>query len=232
VEIPDAQETCHAARRDPHDRSVRVTGSGIPGGVTGLVLSGGRARRMGGEDKGLIELGGRPMIDHVLAALAPQVDALVVNANRHLDRYRDCAESYAADVVSDALDDYQGPLAGIARGLATCATEWLVCTPCDSPLLSADLVARLDRARRAVDAEIGVAFCDRLQPVFALLPRTLLPSLEAYLDSGERKIDRWYHRHRVAEADFSDRPEQFLNVNTPQEHAELERKLGETTACP
>ncbi len=207
--------------------------SAVPaGGVTGLILAGGKARRMGGRDKGLIELCGRPMIAHALAAIAPQVDALLVNANRHLDRYRECGEPYGADVVSDTLDGYQGPLAGIARGLAVCATDFMVCAPCDSPLVSDDLVARLEAARRATEAEISVAFCGRLQPVFALLPTALLPSLEAYLASGERKIDRWYDRHRVAEADFSDRPEQFLNVNTPEEHAELERKLVEMERCP
>ncbi len=199
--------------------------SGVPGGVTGLVLAGGQARRMGGGDKGLLELCGRPMVAHALEALAPQVDALLVNANRHLERYREIADPYRATVVSDALADFQGPLAGIARGLAACATEWLVCVPCDSPLLSGDLVSRLDAARRTDDAELAVAFCGRLQPVFALLPRTLLPSLEAYLAVGERKIDRWYDRHRVVEADFADRPEQFLNVNTPEDHAALERRM-------
>jgi len=202
------------------------------GGVTGLILAGGQARRMGGRDKGLIELCGRPMVAHALAAIAPQVDALLVNANRHLDRYRECGEPYDADVVSDTLDGYQGPLAGIARGLAVCTTDYMVCAPCDSPLVSDDLVARLESARRAAEAEISVAFCGRLQPVFALLPTALLPSLEAYLAAGDRKIDRWYDRHRVAEADFSDRPEQFLNVNTPEEHAELERKLVEMERCP
>jgi molybdopterin-guanine dinucleotide biosynthesis protein A len=202
------------------------------GTVTGLVLAGGQARRMGGEDKGLIELCGRPMVDHALAALAPQVDALLVNANRHLDRYRAYALAHGAGLVSDALEGYQGPLAGIARGLAECTTEFLVCVPCDSPLIADDLVARLQAARRAADAELSVAFCDRLQPVFALLPRALLPSLEAYLAAGDRKIDRWYHQHRVAEADFSDRPEQFLNVNTPEEHAALERKLIAMERCP
>ncbi|RLA38106.1 MAG: molybdenum cofactor guanylyltransferase [Gammaproteobacteria bacterium] len=202
------------------------------GGVTGLILAGGQARRMGGEDKGLIELCGQPMIAHALAALAPQVDSLLINANRHLDRYQVCGDRYGAGVVSDTLEGYQGPLAGIARGLAACTTEYLVCVPCDSPLVSAELVARLEAARQVADAEISVAFCGRLQPVFALLPTSLLPSLEIYLAAGDRKIDRWYHQHRVAEADFSDRPEQFLNVNTPEEHAELERKLVEMERCP
>ncbi len=198
----------------------------IPGGVTGLVPAGGQAGRMGGEDKGLLELAGRPMITHALDALAPQVDALLVNANRNLARYRELAAPYAADVVSDSLADYQGPLAGIARGLAACTTDWLVCVPCDSPLLAPDLVARLDAARRAAGADIAVAHCERLQPVFALLPRALLASLADYLDAGDRKIDRWYHRHRVAESDFSDRPEQFLNVNTPDDLAALTRRLA------
>ena len=207
-----------------------MSGSGVAGGVTGLILAGGQARRMGGEDKGLVTLAGEAMVTRVLAALAPQVDALLVNANRNLDEYAAAGAPYGARVVSDDLEGYQGPLAGIARGLDACATEWLACVPCDSPLLAGDLVARLVRAREEAGAEICVAFCERLQPVFALLPRVLLPSLQAYLAAGDRKIDRWYHRHRVAEADFSDRPEQFLNVNTPQERVELERQLTGSTA--
>lgn len=198
----------------------------VPGGVTGMILAGGRARRMGGEDKGLIELHGRPMVHHALDALAPQVDVLLVNANRHLERYRELAGPYRAEVVHDALEDHQGPLAGIARGLAACTTEWLVCVPCDSPLIAHDLVARLVAGQQADGAEIAVAHCERLQPVFALLRRELLPSLERYLASGERKIDRWYDRHHLVTVDFSDSPEQFLNVNTPREHAELARRLA------
>jgi len=199
----------------------------IPGGVTGLVLAGGRSRRMGGEDKGLVELNGRPMADYVLAALSGQVDALLLNANRHTERYQALASRYAAEVISDALDGFQGPLAGMARGLACCQTDWLVSVPCDSPRLPDDLVGRLAAARESADAEIAVAHCERLQPVFALLPRALLPSLETYLAAGERKIDRWYDRHKVALADFSDRPELFFNVNTPAEHAALELSLAE-----
>ncbi|HEY5790029.1 MAG TPA: molybdenum cofactor guanylyltransferase MobA [Gammaproteobacteria bacterium] len=194
--------------------------------VTGMVLAGGMARRMGGTDKGLVELAGRPMVAHVLEQLAPQVDALLINANRHLERYRELGAPYAAGVVSDELADYQGPLAGMACGLAACATPWLVTVPCDNPRLAADLVSRLQQARAEIDAEIAVAQCGRLQPVFALLPRALLPSLQAYLAAGERKIDRWYDRHRVALADFSDRPELFFNVNTPEERDALERDLG------
>lgn len=200
--------------------------------VTGLVLAGGQARRMGGADKGLLTLGGRPMVSLVLETLQPQVDALLVNANRHLEAYSALAEPYGAAVVSDALADFQGPLAGLASGLAACRSDDLLCVPCDSPLLPGDLAARLGAARAAAGADIAVAFCARLQPVFALLPRRLLPSLEAYLATGERKIDRWYHQHTVATADFSEQPELFLNVNTPADRTDLEARLRAAGRCP
>ena len=196
--------------------------------VTGVVLAGGRARRMGGQDKGLIELRGRPLVEHALAALAPQVSSLIINANRNLERYR----AYGHVVVADRIGDFSGPLAGMASALEQARTRWLVTVPCDSPQVPADLVARLLAARARDDAELAVAWDgERLQPVFALLNTALLPSLSRFLDEGERKIDLWYGRHQCARADFSDHPEAFLNVNTPQDLERLDRQLragGET----
>lgn len=199
--------------------------------LTGMVLAGGQARRMGGADKGLLRLCERPMISLVLETLQPQVDTLLINTNRHLETYRDLATAFNAEIISDALADFQGPLAGIASGLAACRTDDLLCVPCDSPLLPADLAARLLAAREADSADIAVAFCGRLQPVFALLPCRLLPSLMAYLEAGDRKIDRWYHQHHVATADFSDQPELFLNVNTPEDLTTLEERMRSTGRC-
>lgn len=196
----------------------------IPG-TTAIVLAGGRATRMGGIDKGLVELAGRPMIEHVLAALEPQVELLLINANRNLERYA----AYGWPVVPDDETGYLGPLAGLAAGLRAASTPLVLTAPCDCPLLAPDLVARLYSACQGQGAEIAVPFDgERLQPVFALLKRELLGSLAAYLAEGGRKIDRWFAQHRLARVDFSDRPETFVNVNDPDERAALEARLAGT----
>ncbi len=190
--------------------------------ITGAILAGGRATRMGGEDKGLATLGGRAMIEYSLHALRPQVGALLINANRNLDRYR----HYGYPVVADELEGFQGPLAGMARLLARATTPYVLTVPCDSPLLAPDLAERLYRTRAEDDAQIAVAFDgERMQPVFALLECTLLPSLLVFLREGNRKIDLWYERHRYSLSDLSDRPDTFLNINTPGQRAQLESRL-------
>lgn len=184
------------------------------GGITGLILAGGAARRMGGGDKGLTELAGKPLIEYALARLAPQVDALIINANRNAARYAD----YGHPVVTDERQGFQGPLAGMASGLKASDTEFMVCAPCDSPLLPEDLVERLFRQLREQDAELSVAHNgERLQPVFTLMRAALADSLLAFLDGGGRKIDQWFQRHQLAVADFSDQPAAFSNVNSPEE---------------
>ena len=192
--------------------------------TTALVLAGGRALRMGGQDKGLVELAGRPMVGWVAECLRPQVGSVLVNANRNLQAYR----ALGYPVVSDATDQYLGPLAGMASGLAAMQTAYLVTAPCDSPLVAGDLVARLHAVATVTGAEIVVAHDgQRLQPVFALLARHLLQSVQRYLEGGERKIDRWYSLHRMETADFSDCPQTFLNVNEPAERLALERELAD-----
>ncbi len=184
------------------------------GGITGLILAGGAARRMGGGDKGLTELAGKPLIEYALARLAPQVDALIINANRNVARYAD----YGHPVVTDQRQGFQGPLAGMASGLKAAETEFMVCAPCDSPLLPEDLVERLFQQLREQDAELSVAHNgERLQPVFTLMRAALADSLLAFLDGGGRKIDQWFQRHQLAVADFSDQPAAFSNVNSPEE---------------
>lgn len=196
--------------------------------ITGVVLAGGRATRMGGEDKGLLRVAGRPMVEHVLRILRPQVSELLINANRNLERYRE----FGVTVVSDFIEGYCGPLAGMASAMKVARTAYVLTAPCDSPFLSEDLAARLHRGLVRDGARIAVADSGaRLEPVFALVDRSLLPSLLAYLESGERKIDRWYAQHPMTRVDFSDEPGMFSNLNTPQELAAAEAMLHTRAAA-
>jgi molybdopterin-guanine dinucleotide biosynthesis protein A len=191
--------------------------------ITGVVLAGGRATRWDGRDKGLIQVSGQPMISHVLDALAPQVEQVIISANRNLDEYR----AFGLPVVTDATRDFLGPLAGIASGLAAARTEWVAIVPCDSPLLAADCVDRLASACEE-DERTNVAVAhdgERIQPVFALIRRALLEDLDAFLESGERKIDRWYGQQRMRLVDFSDNTDNFLNINRREDRDMLEARM-------
>jgi molybdopterin-guanine dinucleotide biosynthesis protein A len=190
--------------------------------ITGLVLAGGRGSRMGGVDKGLQPHLGRPLALHALERLRPQVGPLLVNANRHAEVYA----GFGAPVCPDLVAGFAGPLAGLHAGLSRCTTPLLVSVPCDTPGFPTDLVQRLAQALEAGDAEIALAACRedgtlRTQPVFCLLRRQLLGSLEAFLAAGERKVERWTARHRVATVTFDD-PAAFFNANTPDELARLQ----------
>ncbi|MFQ5938346.1 MAG: molybdenum cofactor guanylyltransferase MobA [Acidiferrobacterales bacterium] len=194
--------------------------------ITGVVLAGGRGRRMGGVDKGLIPLNGKPMIAHAIGALRPQVEALIINANRNLDSYT----AFGHQVVPDMVGDYFGPLAGMASAMEVAVTQYVLTVPCDSPLVPWDLGQRLYDRLVSEDAEISVAHDgERMHPVFTLLQRSLLPSLRGYLEAGERKIDRWFEKHRLAITYFNDVPETFLNVNSPEERVVVEARLAEVS---
>ena len=191
--------------------------------VTGVVLAGGRATRMGGVDKGLIPVNGQPMIQWVIDVLRPQVADILVNANRNLERYRE----FGYPVIDDGDREFRGPLAGIASGLRAATSQYVAFAPCDSPLVCGDLVTRLRTALTRDDTRIAVAHDgQRLQPVFALLERNLLDDLMRYLDNGGRKIDRWYEEHGYAQADFSDVADSFANFNAPDEKRALEQQLA------
>lgn len=193
--------------------------------ITGLILAGGRASRMGGVDKGLQNHRGLPLALHALMRLQPQVGEMLINANRNLGAY----ESFGVPVWPDTLPDFAGPLAGFMTGMEHAATPWLVSVPCDSPDFPEDLVARLAQAAIEADAEIampitreddGVA---RAQPVFCLMQTTLLESLIAYTQGGGRKIDRWTAQHRVVEVPFDD-ASAFVNANTLAELQQLQQQ--------
>ncbi|OWT75840.1 MULTISPECIES: molybdenum cofactor guanylyltransferase MobA [unclassified Achromobacter] len=207
-----------------------------------MILAGGRGARMGEIDKGLVRLRGRPLVDHVAATLAPQVAHLLVSANRNADSYARYAPVLADDPAHGA---WQGPLAGIAAGLAGSPLPWVVTAPCDTPFLPQDLVARLAAALRAdsvTDAAVAGCATDRAtagahggapriavahaggrrQSVCMLLPVDLLPALRAYLDAGERKVDRWQDAHGCIEVDCGDAAA-FMNLNTADELAQAEK---------
>ncbi|MFM1662082.1 molybdenum cofactor guanylyltransferase MobA [Aeromonas salmonicida] len=195
--------------------------------VSAVILAGGRATRMGGEDKGWVALAGRPLIDHVLERLRPQVDEVLINANRSQTRYQ-----ALAPVISDDNNDYLGPLAGMQAGLAAAHHDWVLFVPCDGPALPHDLMSRF-RAALTPDTELVVAHDgDWLQPVVALLHKSLLPSLSAALAEGERKIDIWFARHKMAVVSFADQPDAFINLNSPTELAAYEARLLNSSTDP
>ncbi|MBK7794259.1 MAG: molybdenum cofactor guanylyltransferase [Betaproteobacteria bacterium] len=173
-------------------------------------------RRMGGVDKGLVQLAGRPMVEHVLTRLRPQVDDVLINANQNLDRYA----AFGVPVVADAIGGFAGPLAGLHAGMTAAHRDLVVTVPCDSPFLPDDLVARLLAGLVAGDAQLAVARTfDQPHPVFALVRRALLPHLTAFLEGGGRKIDAWYATLPAVEVAFDDEADAFRNINTSDELA-------------
>ncbi|OEF05622.1 molybdenum cofactor guanylyltransferase MobA [Vibrio genomosp. F10] len=177
-----------------------------------VILAGGQATRMGGHDKGLINLAGKPLIEHVIARLEPQTDSIRINANRNLAIY----QQYAS-VIDDEFKGYPGPLGGIHASLGKSETEWVGFVPCDSPLINHDLVERFE-SQITESVDILVAHDGEYkQPVFTLFNKRVLPKLDAFLDRGERKIILLYKECRVEYVDFSDSPDCFLNLNTPDE---------------
>ena len=187
--------------------------------VTGVVLAGGQGSRMGGVDKGLQAFRGKPMVAHVLDRLAPQVDDIVINANRNVEAYR----AFGHRVIPDAITGFAGPLAGFERGLDYATGELVATVPCDSPFLPADLVERLRAALEAASAQLAVATTgDQAHPVVCLMRRSVHASLREFLGAGQRKIDRWYAALAVVEVAFDDEAEAFMNINTRAELSDAE----------
>jgi molybdopterin-guanine dinucleotide biosynthesis protein A len=189
-------------------------------GISGLVLAGGQGRRMGRADKGLVQLRGQPMVRHVLDRFAPQVDEILINANRNIAEY----EALGHPVIRDQIDGFAGPLAGFHAGLTHANYPLLATVPCDSPFLPPDLVARLLAGLEAQQADLAVArTLDQPHPVFALVRREVLPHLTRFLEGGGRKIDAWYATLKSVEIAFDDEAEAFRNINTTDELAEASR---------
>jgi molybdopterin-guanine dinucleotide biosynthesis protein A len=202
-----------------------------PQHITGLILAGGRGSRMGGVDKGLQNFNGLPLALHALMRLGPQVDSVMVNANRNLSAY----ESFGAAVWPDASADFAGPLSGFLVGLERAETPYLLTVPCDTPRLPLDLAQRLAEALTREQADIAMAAAPeqaangetqiRTQPVFCLLKIELSESLVKFTHAGGRKIDTWTAQHKTVIVPFDaprDDPLAFANVNTLNELQALE----------
>lgn len=189
--------------------------------ITGVILAGGQARRMGGVDKGLIGLHGKPLVAHVIAALEPQAGNIIISANRDLDRYA----GFGYPVVADILPDHPGPLAGIASAMLAATTEYILTVPCDTPLLPPDLMLRLSSTLARNHAEVCTVHDGmRIQPLFTLLRRELAASILNYLNQGDKKVELWLQRQKLALADFSDQPTAFYNINTREELIAIENQ--------
>jgi molybdopterin-guanine dinucleotide biosynthesis protein A len=171
-------------------------------------------RRMGGVDKGLVELNGQPMVAQVISRLGPQVAEILINANRNAEQYA----LFGHRVIADVVGGFAGPLAGLERGLSAARYDLVVTVPCDSPFLPHDLVSRLQGAMDNATADLAVARTgSQAHPVFCLCRRSLHPHLSSYLTAGGRKIDAWYATLKVAEVAFDDQPDAFSNINTRAE---------------
>ncbi|MBI3918113.1 MAG: molybdenum cofactor guanylyltransferase [Betaproteobacteria bacterium] len=191
--------------------------------ITGVILAGGQGRRMGGVDKGLKVLRGKPLVQWVIERLEPQVDELLINANQNLETY----EHLGYRVIPDEIGGFAGPLAGLQRGLTEARHPLVATTPCDSPFLPRDLIARLYAALSRENTEIAVARTgDQPHPVFCLCRKQVLDGLNAFLAAGGRKIDAWYAKLNVVEVAFDDQAEAFSNINTPDELQSFEVTLA------
>ena len=190
--------------------------------ISVIILSGGRATRMNGVDKGLVLLQNKPLIQHVIERLSPQVDEILINANREIAQYA----AFGLKVLQDENQDFAGPLAGILLGLKHAKHDLVLSVPCDSPILPLDLVERLHNNMLENRMDIAVASSDgNAHPVFCLMKKSVLPSLVDFLNAGERKVSAWQKSQKYIKVDFSDCADAFVNLNTPQDLADLEQKL-------
>jgi molybdopterin-guanine dinucleotide biosynthesis protein A len=192
--------------------------------ITGLILAGGRAQRMGGIDKGLIPFRGKALIESAISRLKPQVSTILINANRSITKY----SHYGYPVLMDETPDFSGPLAGFSVGLKHCKTPYLLTSPCDSPLLPTDLAKKMAAQLEGNYLELVFASSKEgdgkiwSQPVFCLMKSSMQDSLDAFLSKGDLKIDRWFKELRSGTVLFEN-PQAFANVNTPEELAALEK---------
>ncbi len=188
--------------------------------VGAVILAGGLARRMGGQDKGLIKVAGKPMVQYAVDIQQPLVDALVINANRNIVDY----EQFGVPVIQDTLADHQGPLAGLSAALDALPCDYMVMCPCDSPFMQSGLTVSLIESCVSSDSDIAVAHDgERLQPVFCVVHRRVQQSLNDFLASGERKIDRWFSHHSMKKVDAATFADSFVNINTEDERLNAEQ---------
>jgi molybdopterin-guanine dinucleotide biosynthesis protein A len=199
-------------------------------GVIGVLLAGGKSRRMGGGDKNLRQLGGETILSRVVRQARPQVETLILNANGDASRF----EAYDLPIIPDVVGDHAGPLAGVLTGMAWArenkpSAPWVVTFPTDAPFFPDDLV---DSLRQAVDMAGDDLACagsmGRPHPVFGLWPVWLYDRLRhAVVEEGVRKIDEWTARYRIVEVDFPADPiDPFFNLNSPEDLETAEKLIA------
>jgi molybdopterin-guanine dinucleotide biosynthesis protein A len=177
---------------------------------------------MHGADKGLLRLHGHALIDWIIPRLQPQLERLLINANRHVDDYA----LRGLPVIRDRLPGFAGPLAGLHTALSHAHTPLVLTVPCDTPCPPADLVARLWHGMQVSGQPLAIAHTEgRPHPVFCLCQRTCLHSLEDFLHAGGRKVLAWCVEQGYARVDFDDQTHAFLNINQPADLADAERAL-------
>ncbi len=192
-----------------------------PENITAVILAGGQGSRLGGVDKGLLELKNTPLVQHLISRLQPQVAEIIISANRNLSRYKE----FGFPVFSDEITDYAGPLAGILKALQQSSSEWLLTVPADSPFIPHDLVQCL--SQDIGDSKIIMVHDgERLQPTFALIHKSQLSSLEDFLEKGERKTRIWMQQQPHKIVDFSSQADAFININTNDDLKFVEKHLA------
>ncbi len=190
--------------------------------ISGLILAGGRGSRMQMQDKGLIEVNGKTLIQQRIDSLTQQVSTILISANNNIKTY----QQYGFPVVQDADTEFKGPLAGLEAGWRHCATDWLISCPCDTPLLATDYVVRMSTECNKQDKHIAVAHSgDRLQNTFVLMHRTVSTSISLALASQCYAVHKWLTTLDFCQVDFSDYPEMFINFNTADD---IERYVNNT----
>ncbi|MHA6308377.1 molybdenum cofactor guanylyltransferase MobA [Hafnia paralvei] len=189
--------------------------------IEGVILAGGRASRMGGDDKGLVMLNGKPLYQYVLETLKPQVKTLSISTNRNLPIY----QQSGLKVFSDTLRDYPGPLAGMLSGLQQSKHEWVMFAPCDVPFIPSDIVQYL-WIHRAGHKAAYIHDGNRAHPTIALLNRALISPLMKYLEQGERKLMIFLEQCNAQQVTYLAQ-DCFINFNTHEECQRCEQKLKE-----
>jgi len=189
---------------------------------TAIILSGGQSTRMNGADKGLILFQKKPLIYHAISRLSTQSDEILISANREIEVY----ESFGYPVLQDSTNSFLGPLAGFLLGLTHAKQDYVLTVPCDSPLLPLNLAQRLYDGMNKTNSDIAIAKSDGVtHPVFCLMKKNILPSLQTFMNRGERKVEAWQKTQTYCEVDFSDCANAFVNLNSIDELRELELKL-------
>ena len=212
-------------RRLPWSDSCRILADKLIAmpAISAIILSGGRATRMGGVDKGLVKLQHQPFIQYVIDRLKPQVDQILINANREISQY----QLLGLPVFQDEQPNFIGPLAGFSLGLQHCRHDYLLTVPCDSPFIPANLSSRLMDGLEMKNAEIAVATSSGFaHPVFCLMKQSVLPSLTAFITQGNRKVSLWQKSLAYTEVSFDDCDDAFVNVNTVEDLEALALKLS------